>query len=360
MRNNIKNMLPQRRSLGGLAVSAFLLFLPGTVQAQAQPKQFFACYVPSSGVVYRIKEPGLKTACTGKKHVEFSWAELFAADDGKVGIGTSTPTAALDVVGDIHASGQLKLGNTMIFDGVANTITTGVNEDMAILPGGTGKVGIGTSSPGTKLHLANGGAGYSPSSASELAVESSGLTRIEVMSPASAAGSILFGSPTEADRGFITYDHSSDIMLLGSGGLTRMVIDDNGNVGIGNTAPGEALTVNGIVHSTFGGFKFPDGSIQTTAGGGGGGGGVSDHGLLSGLGDDDHLQYLRANGVRAAANGFAVTGNFGLGIIPIEGAGTRLMWYPGKAAFRAGAASPGTPWDAINIGQFSVAMGRTT
>ena len=45
----------------------------------------------------------------------------------------------------------------------------------------------------------------------------------------------------------------------------------------------------------------------------------------------------------------------GIGI-PIEGAGTRLMWYPRKAAFRAGMVS-GTQWDAANIGDASVAIG---
>lgn len=32
---------------------------------------------------------------------------------------------------------------------------------------------------------------------------------------------------------------------------------------------------------------------------GGGGGGVTDHGALSGLGDDDHTQYVRVDGTRA-------------------------------------------------------------
>lgn len=40
---------------------------------QAQSQVLFACYVPGSGVVYRIKEPGLHDACTGRTHVEFSW-----------------------------------------------------------------------------------------------------------------------------------------------------------------------------------------------------------------------------------------------------------------------------------------------
>jgi hypothetical protein len=43
--------------------------------------------------------------------------------------------------------------------------------------------------------------------------------------------------------------------------------------------------------------------------------------------------------------------------IPAEGAGTRMMWYPRKAAFRAGNIA-GTQWDAANIGDYSVAIGQ--
>lgn len=38
-----------------------------------------------------------------------------------------------------------------------------------------------------------------------------------------------------------------------------------GNVGIGTSSPGEKLTVNGIIETTNGGVKFPDGTIQTSA-----------------------------------------------------------------------------------------------
>lgn len=49
--------------------------------------------------------------------------------------------------------------------------------------------------------------------------------------------------------------------------------------------------------------------------------------------------------------------------IPATGAGTRMMWYPEKAAFRAGevgAILDGTQWDASKIGEHSVAFGEDT
>lgn len=54
--------------------------------------------------------------------------------------------------------------------------------------------------------------------------------------------------------------------------------------------------------------------------------------------------------------GFYLGGTYGTGTIPITGAGTRLMWYPKKAAFRAGVAET-TWWDDANIGDYSLAMG---
>jgi hypothetical protein len=45
------------------------------------------------------------------------------------------------------------------------------------------------------------------------------------------------------------------------------------------------------------------------------------------------------------------------GNIPKEGAGTRFMWYPGKAAIRAGQIN-GTQWDDANIGLYSTAFGE--
>ena len=75
MSNNTKRILPQLPVVISLAALGFLLFVPDTAQAQ-DPVVLFACYVPNSGVVYRVNPPGspsqaadLKDACTGRKHI---------------------------------------------------------------------------------------------------------------------------------------------------------------------------------------------------------------------------------------------------------------------------------------------------
>ena len=89
------------------------------------------------------------------------------------------------------------------------------------------------------------------------------------------------------------------------------------------------------------------------------GGQAIDHGALTGLTDDDHPQYLLANAIRPTTNGFDVTGTLSTGTIPVSGPGTRLMWYPGKAALRAGTVS-GDMWDDAKIGVSSIALGQHT
>lgn len=54
--------------------------------------------------------------------------------------------------------------------------------------------------------------------------------------------------------------------------------------------------------------------------------------------------------------GFASRGDDFVGPIPMDGTGTRLVWYPGKGAFRAGRVT-GTQWNDNNVGMYSVALG---
>ncbi|MBC7421350.1 MAG: tail fiber domain-containing protein [Bdellovibrio sp.] len=71
-----------------------------------------------------------------------------------------------------------------------------------------------------------------------------------------------------ASSDFTTFNNkvSSQWVTNGSGDISR----SSGNVGIGTTTPAFPLSVAGIIHSSSGGFKFPDGTIQATAASGAG------------------------------------------------------------------------------------------
>ena len=57
--------------------------------------------------------------------------------------------------------------------------------------------------------------------------------------------------------------------------------------------------------------------------------------------------------------GIIARGTYGSGdALTTSGAGTRMFWYPKKAAFRAGYVN-GTQWNDANIGDYSVAMGSS-
>lgn len=66
---------------------------------------------------------------------------------------------------------------------------------------------------------------------------------------------------------------------------------------------------------------------------------------------------FRVNANGGALFGGEYDGGIHGGGIPVEGGGTRMMWYPQKAAFRAGDVS-WNQWDDANVGYFSVAMGQ--
>lgn len=62
-------------------------------------------------------------------------------------------------------------------------------------------------------------------------------------------------------------------------------------------------------------------------------------------------------------NGFVMNGTYGVGIIPTTGAGTRVMWYPKKSAFRGGTLDAGTPstyWDDAKVGNYSFVYGKNS
>jgi len=131
-----------------------------------------------------------------------------------------------------------------------------------------------------------------------------------------------------------------------TGGVNTMKVVKLQNNAVAGTAPtnGQVLTWDAT------GLAWKPATSPT---------GVTAHNQLTGLTNDDHPQYLLGDGLRGTVNGFAVTGNIATGTLPVSGGGVRMLWFPGKAAFRAGGVAA-NEWDAGNIGDFSAALGYQT
>lgn len=68
--------ISRRRSLWAAVLALAALAAPAALRAQSTtPKVFYACYVPSSGTTYRIKEADLKQECSKPTHAQFSWTD---------------------------------------------------------------------------------------------------------------------------------------------------------------------------------------------------------------------------------------------------------------------------------------------
>jgi len=143
---------------------------------------------------------------------------------GNVGIGTTAPSEALDVVGNITATGDICADGNCLSDAVAGTsqwTTTGSD-----IYYNTGDVGIGTTSPSTKLHI-NG------SVDSEIFSIGDGTLRWRFGTDAS---SNLFLNPVSSG--------TNQFIIKNSGAGTTDFIVDGGNVGINVTDPTSLLQLS--------------------------------------------------------------------------------------------------------------------
>jgi hypothetical protein len=194
--------------------------------------------------------------------------------DGRIGIGTTTPADKLVVVGMHVPNYGIEFGNNLdspshnsitSYDRFAKSyrdlrlITDSGNATLTLRAGDFfngidqgGRVGIGTATPLTKLQVTGGDISIDADRAIRKAGDNS------IIAYSSTLPGISVGSGQLTDK-----------LVLSAGGVEQVRVDTNGNVGIGTKSPASRLTVAGVIQSTSGGFKFPDGTTQTTAGGGG-------------------------------------------------------------------------------------------
>ena len=121
---------------------------------------------------------------------------------------------------------------------------------------------------------------------------------------------------------------------LGDSGITE---NKSGQVGIGTTAPTSKLTVQGMIEATLGGYKFPDGTIQTTAASPGG---FVVPLLLSGGTAGPILSAINASGV-----GAEIKGGFGGSIGLVANGGLNLGNTGGTGITAAGGGALGSGSD---------------
>jgi hypothetical protein len=179
------------------------------------------------------------------KYAEFLGANgastLTALDNGNIGIGTTSPTQPLHISGNSLTTGTAYLldANHSIraisSSGVALS-TFGVTDGL-ILKQTTGNVGIGTSSPATKLEVTGG---------------------------IRANGASGFTFESETDGGL--YSPADGTITIRTNGTERLRVTSSGDVGVGTTSPGVRLDVAGQARVTTdapGGFAIKGSASNT-------------------------------------------------------------------------------------------------
>ena len=146
---------------------------------------------------------------------------------GNVGIGTTSPSTKLDVDGSVTASSFIGDGSQLT--GIEGKFVDGTSVTDAVFT--TGNVGIGTTDPKVTFEIA----GDTP--------------YMRMKSKSNSETSIGFTNSSDWVVSGIGHDFYSGKLFFAQGGgaslsNTKMVIDSAGNVGIGTTSPGAKLHVD--------------------------------------------------------------------------------------------------------------------
>jgi hypothetical protein len=204
------------------------------------------------------------------------------ASANRVGIGNTSPATALDVTGTVTADGLRVDGTPVRFVSTApmlNFMESGVTDsnhrlrqnagnfviqklsddegtatDRLFIDGGTGNVGIGTSSPDDALVVRGNIA--SPHRIAISNENASGKEALKFSQGTTTKSWIEFDNSTS---NFDVWQYTSNPLRFGTSNTERMRIDASGNVGIGTSSPdsGYKLDVAGnVVFGDGGGFDM--------------------------------------------------------------------------------------------------------
>ena len=211
-------------------------------------------------------------------------------NNSRVGIGTVTPAQTLQVVNSSNY--QFRLGASALNYELGRNTSDGLLYFYGNQTGYTGYVFSGVDGERMRIDASgNLGVGVTPSGNYTLQTQNNyssgfkGFSLGGIRGGASGGGYPWVGYNLRPTSTADTYNYDAGdvasaikfanginfyIAPSGTAGnaisfTQAMTLDASGNLGIGTSSPGQKLTVTGVVESTTGGFKFPDGTTQTTA-----------------------------------------------------------------------------------------------
>ncbi len=143
----------------------------------------------------------------------------------------TTLTANTSITGTLATAAQPNITSVGTLTGFTSTGIDDNATSTAITIDSSENVGIGNSSPQTKLFVGSG----------------SGTEGITIYSGTTGEGQLRFADGTSGSslyQGRIEYNHSTNKLFLGAGGTTPVAIDSSGKVGIGTSSPSVALEIS--------------------------------------------------------------------------------------------------------------------
>ncbi len=193
---------------------------------------------------------------------ESSYLYTFGGKNIRLGIvNDSYRRSEIELYNDNTSSGEI-LFRTGAWQDPGNSPRNPQNVRMAVKT--DGDIGIGTTSPQSRLDVRSEGSG------TQLYLSDDQNDGNAAMGYDSNLKRFAISRSAEGKTHAIHIDHAptAEAPVFRFHTQTKvdaLVVSENGRVGVGEQTPGEALSVKGVIESTTGGIKFPDGTIQTTA-----------------------------------------------------------------------------------------------